>query len=200
MSVCLFKSITAIFFSCWLMSLQAQISKTKEIDTRLSVIKWKGTKFNGLGKHEGIVKISSGKVMLKNNRLEGGKFTIAMNTIQVTDIPLTDPVPRQRLRKHLSGPDFFDVKNYPEAVFIISNINYLKSDRYRITGNLTLHGHAKPVSFYATCKTTDKGHFNATAKVIINRQNWRISYRGVNAAGELVVDDEVELVIHLVSK
>jgi len=59
---------------------------TLVLDTTASVVKWKGTKFFGLGKHEGIVRLSHGYVALQGSRPVGARFVVNMRSIEVTDI------------------------------------------------------------------------------------------------------------------
>lgn len=46
---------------------------------------------------------------------------------------------------HLRTADFFDVENHPEMTFKSNSIEDAGSDRYTLTGDLTLHGVTKPV-------------------------------------------------------
>ncbi len=47
---------------------------------------------------------------------------------------------------HLRSPDFFNVKQFPAISFESTGVKAVK-DGYEVTGNLTLHGVAKPVTF-----------------------------------------------------
>ena len=48
--------------------------------------------------------------------------------------------------KHLKSPDFFNVKQFPQITFKSTAV---KADKggYEVTGDLTLHGQTKPVTF-----------------------------------------------------
>ena len=48
--------------------------------------------------------------------------------------------------KHLRSADFFEVEKYPTMTFKSTNIKSEGKDRYKLTGNLTLHGITKPVT------------------------------------------------------
>lgn len=50
---------------------------------------------------------------------------------------------------HLKSADFFDVEKYPEMTFKSSSFKKSGSNKYKITGNLTLHGITKPVTLDA---------------------------------------------------
>lgn len=48
--------------------------------------------------------------------------------------------------EHLRSPDFFNVKQYPTLSFQSTEVKPIK-DGYQVTGNLTMHGATKSVSF-----------------------------------------------------
>ena len=47
---------------------------------------------------------------------------------------------------HLRSPDFFNVKQFPTLAFQSTAVQATK-DGYQVTGNLTLHGVSRPVTF-----------------------------------------------------
>lgn len=47
---------------------------------------------------------------------------------------------------HLRSADFFEVEKYPEMTYKSTSIAKVGKDRYKLTGNLSLHGITKPVS------------------------------------------------------
>lgn len=47
---------------------------------------------------------------------------------------------------HLKSADFFDVEKYPTLTFKSSSIKPAGKDKYKLNGNLTLHGVTKPVT------------------------------------------------------
>ena len=56
-----------------------------------------------------------------------------------------------QLTEHLKSPDFFDVAQFPEATFISTSIAAGGTGgTHTITGDLTMHGRTKRVSFPAT--------------------------------------------------
>ncbi len=58
--------------------------------------------------------------------------------------------------EHLRGADFFDVKKFPSMEFKSTSVRPVK-DGYSVTGDFTLRGMTKPVSF--TLKGGKKGEF-----------------------------------------
>ena len=84
------KTLINIFLSLLAVNTFAQTELS--VITSDSKVTWTGTKVIGL--HQGIVKIKSGKVKMKDQKLVGGYFIIDMTTITCTDIPDSDPIPK----------------------------------------------------------------------------------------------------------
>ena len=174
----------------------ASPTTTLRVDTIVSVVNWRGTKFAGRGKHEGIVRVSSGTLDLCDGVLWGGRFTLDMRTIEVTDIPESDPVPRARLRNHLMSDDFFAVETYPEATFEIGQVDALPGDSLHLQGTLTMRGVSEGIAFGTDVSTSTPDRFQAAARFTLDRQRWGVAFRGSELTNDLV-DDDIALDVHL---
>lgn len=172
------------------------------VDVQKSTIRWKGTKFRGRGSHEGIVRLASGTLQRCGPSICGGTFEIDMTTVEVTDIPLTDPVPRNRLTEHLKSDDFFSVLRHPRARFVMNGVTVASSitsttaTQYAVRGALTLRTTTQSVQFPATvtrCGTATC----VDASVMIDRRRWGITYR-YDPIRNLIVDDSIAIGIHVV--
>src|SRR5260221_8776876 len=75
---------------------------------------------------------------------DAGKCSFAM-TIKTDSI---DTANKQR-DAHLQSPDFFNAKQFPTISFQSTAVKAVK-DGYEVTGDLTLHGVTKPVTFTLT--------------------------------------------------
>lgn len=164
---------------------------TLEIDLSASRIFWKGTKMMGLGKHEGEIALRFGYLLERNNQLIGGEFLVEMNSIKVTDIPATDPIPIRNLTNHLKSADFFNVDKYPISTFRIEQIKRNDNGDLIIIGDLEIKGITNRISFLA--EEYEK-QFKATVE--IDRFNWDIAYSG-SWADRTLVDREIQLRIEL---
>ena len=94
------------------------------------------------------------------------------------------------LTKHLKTPDFFDVAKYPESSFVSTAIKAGGEGgaSHTVTGNLTLHGVTKSVTFPATINVTpDVATVDSTFS--INRKDFGINYAG--AADNAIRDNVV---------
>jgi polyisoprenoid-binding protein YceI len=165
-------------------------------DPAASTIRWKGTKFRGLGKHEGTIALASGQFVVRHEQLTSGTFTIDMRSIEVTDIPVSDPVPRRRLRNHLMDADFFDVERHPTAVFKSTGAKRIGPARWQVSGDLTVRGVTRPISFATDVRWLEVGHMVATSALTLDRQRWGVAYRGSRLTNDLV-DDDIHLSITL---
>src|SRR6266849_4580722 len=76
---------------------------------------------------------------------------------------------------HLRSAAFFAVKLYPTMVFESTHVEHVSDQDYKVTGNLTLHGVTKPVTFdvaYHGQRTTMDARTGLTAKARINRHDF----------------------------
>lgn len=167
---------------------------TLAVDPDQSIVHWKGTKMKGTGKHEGVIKLRDAYFIADSGRIQGGHFTMAMNTIEATDIPEHEPIPRKRLNDHLKSADFFAVQQYPTASFAITKVEQTGTDSLKISGNLSIKNVTKHISFDA--RRSGK-QFSTT--FTFDRFQWDIGYQG-SWADRTFVDEDVELTIVLVTE
>jgi polyisoprenoid-binding protein YceI len=98
-------------------------------------------------------------------------------TVDVSSV-LTGVDPRD---KHLQNPDFFDVAKYPAMTFQSTKIWKTGDGTAKMTGNLTIHGVTKEVTFDVTGPTAPITAMKATrcgvaATTSINRKDFGITF------------------------
>ena len=138
---------------------------------------------------EGNFKDFDGSLVTKSEDFDGAEVTFTAKTASIdTDI--------ERRDNHLKSPDFFDAQKYPELSF---KGNLVKAGgKYKLKGNLTMHGVTKPVEFDVTyggkinTGKCEKAGFKITGT--LNRQDYGLTWNNKVPTGELVVGDEVEIV------
>ena len=167
------------------------------VDSSKSMIKWRGTKMMKMGKHEGIIKISKGEIILREGRITGGNFEIDMNSLEITDMPKHETIPRRRLMNDFFREDFFDINKYPVSFFEISSSKYSKDMEYLISGDLTMKGVSIAITFLATFTSLSENEIEAQAEITLDRQEWGISF---NALQNAIVDDEFYLWVNIVAQ
>ena len=165
-----------------------------------SVVEWVGKK--PTGQHTGTIGLQSGSLTVDNGKVTGD-FTIDMNSITVTDITEADG--KLDLEAHLKGTGkedgadhFFNVKTYPTGTFKLTSF-----DGANVTGDLTLKGKTKTISFPATLTITDN-EVNLESKPFeINRVDFGVNYASKSVFGDLkdkFINDEIELVVKVKAK
>ena len=165
------------------------------VDTANSKIEWKGFKVfkSEHTNHFGTIKFVSGELTAKDGKLESGKFTANMNSLQNVD--MTDPVGKGKLEGHLKSADFFDVAKFPEATFEITKVTPSASGDFNtiLDGNLVIKGISKPVQLNANTAVTDNQVTIATEPKEINREDFGVKFQSPAENG--VIKNEVELQI-----
>ena len=138
--------------------------------------------------HTGFFPLQSGTLQVENGKLTGGKFTIDMANLKVTD-------GADDLGKHLLKPDFFDVSKFPIANFTINKVSYINDQDCNIEGSLNCKGLSIAVNFKATIESTnkEKGLF-AHAYFNIDKTTLGISY------GEGNINKQVQIAVYLFAK
>jgi polyisoprenoid-binding protein YceI len=79
-----------------------------------------------------------------------------------TDVASIDTAVGQR-NDHLRSPDFFDVAKHPTMTFTSKSITSAGKDRYKLSGELTIHGVTKPVTADLWYRGTTTNQGKATA-------------------------------------
>jgi polyisoprenoid-binding protein YceI len=81
----------------------------------------------------------SGKFSINTDRPSKSSFSL---TIQ----PASIDTGNKKRDGHLSSPDFFNVKQFPRLTFKSTSVKFTK-DFYEVTGDLTMHGVTKSITF-----------------------------------------------------
>lgn len=165
-----------------------------------SVIEWVGKK--PTGQHKGTISLQSGALNVNNGNITGD-FVIDMNSITVTDI--TEDEGKSDLEAHLKGTGkedgadhFFNVKTYPTGSFKLTSF-----DGTNVTGDLTLKGKTKTISFPASLTISDNEVSLESKPFEINRVDFGVNYASKSVFGDLkdkFINDEIELVVKLKAK
>lgn len=69
------------------------------------------------------------------------------NSVKLTIDTTSIDTNHKKRDKHLRSPDFFNAKQFPKMTFKSSNFEKTGDDTYEVTGDLTLHGKTKEISF-----------------------------------------------------
>ena len=99
------------------------------------------------------------------------------------------------LTTHLKSADFFDVREHPTAKFESTGIKADEAGKglYTMTGNLTLHGVTREISFPAQINLTDEG-LTVVSKFTIDRTEFGMNF------GSDKVEKSVALTVNVGAK
>lgn len=101
---------------------------------------------------------------------------------------------------HLKSADFFDVEKFPKMNFKSTEIKGNEKS-FKMTGDLTIKGITKKVTFDSTYKGSAKDAYGNTkvafeAKTVISRKEFGLTWNKMVEAGP-VVGDEITLVLKI---
>jgi polyisoprenoid-binding protein YceI len=174
----------------------AAAGKAYTVDIATSTVGWEGT---GVGHgHTGSFKLNNGSLSVNEGNLSAGSFEINIGSLDNADIKDES---KKDLVGHLLSPDFFDATKYPTAKFEITKCTALAGDSnatHTIEGNLTLKDSTKNVSFPAKVAVSDAG-VSATAKFVIDRTLWGMSYGNDKSLKDKFISPEVGISLDIKS-
>ena len=161
------------------------------IDTNTSTVKWVGAKITG-STHEGTVSITEGGIVLKSGVITGGKFSIDMTSINVTDI---EGGKKERLEGHLKNEDFFDVEKHKTA-----NLEIVSVAGDKVKANLTIKGITNEITFPTKVVLDGSGGLTATATIEVDRSKYDVRYGSdsfFDNLGDKAIEDIIKFNVSL---
>lgn len=143
---------------------------------------------------EGSFKKWSGKAMLDEADLTKSsvEFTADVTSIDTGETKRDD---------HLKSPEFFDAAKFPQLTFKSTKITKAGKG-YKLTGDLTIHGVTKSVTFEATVSAPVKNPWGKQvrgAKIMgkIKRTDYGLNWNKALETGGVLVGDDVTLDVKL---
>lgn len=137
-----------------------------------------------------------------------GGFKFDPQTQQGSDVAFTVDATtidtdNERRDAHLRSGDFFETDKYPQITFAGTKVERTGAGKYRIAGNLTMHGVTKPIVLDATMEGPQKvgqqwvAGINATGK--LSRKEFGLTWDRVTE-GVSAVGDEITMVVEIEAK
>ncbi|MDP1800619.1 MAG: YceI family protein [Bacteroidota bacterium] len=124
-------------------------------------------------------------------------FTADVNSINTED---------EKRDGHLKSPDFFDAEKFPKISFKSTSMKpnaKLGKTAYTLTGDLTMHGVTKKVTFTAIGASKvvkdPYGNFKNGFKVLgtINRKDFGLSWNAALESGGVAVSEDVKIDLNI---
>jgi len=138
----------------------------------------------------------SGSISLDEANPQNSKVTaaIAVNSIDVKN---------ERLYGHLMADGFFDVEKYPQITFNSAKVEKVSDTRWKIAGDLTLHGVSQPVTldteYLGQAKHPFTGETRAAfrAATTINRADFGLTWSVAMDTGAQYVGEKVNVTLEI---
>ncbi|CAF0881325.1 unnamed protein product [Rotaria sordida] len=132
---------------------------TYTVTTSASKIDFVGSKKGGY--HPGTIALKDGSVTVTDGKLSGGKFTIDMASVKLTD-------GSGGAEKHIKSDEVLAVEKFAEATFEITGVTYTDASNAEIAGTLTIKGTSVPLKFPAIIRNADDKRFFGQAFFTLN--------------------------------
>jgi polyisoprenoid-binding protein YceI len=136
-----------------------------------------------------------GTVVADHDNLENAEVDVTI------DVHTIDTREAQR-DAHLKSADFFDAERFPVLTFKSNRVTDVKGDRFKLIGDLTMHGVTKEVALDVTAEGRGKdpwggerAGYSAIAKV--NRSDFGLIWNQVLETGGIAVGDEIKIALDL---
>lgn len=149
----------------------------------------------GISETEGKFTKFDGTVLSAKSDFSDAKidFSIDVNSINTED---------EKRDTHLKSPDFFDVAKYPSIVFKGKSLKSTGKNKYKLTGDLSMHGVTKSIELDVIYKGTvfdpfknTKAGFKITGS--LDRTEFGLNWNGKLSTGDLLVGNEVSLDVNI---
>ena len=171
------------------------------VDTADSKVRFTGY---GVGKsHPGKFRIASGNVKVTDNRVTAGEFVIDIRSL---DVEQKESMFQEKLKPHLLSGDFFDAEKFGTARFEITgsepyepgdkDSSIVKGANLNISGNLTLKGETRNVTFPAKVDLDDNT-LKGKADFDIDRTQWKMNYGNDKTLGDKFISEKVNIELDL---
>lgn len=105
--------------------------------------------------------------------------------------------------EHLRSPDFLDTAKFAAITFKSTEVKKAGEGKYKVTGNLTLHGVSKPVVLDVEAPATELrdpyGNIKrgAIATTTIHRKDFGLNWNKALEAGGVLIGESVQITIDL---
>jgi polyisoprenoid-binding protein YceI len=100
---------------------------------------------------------------------------------------------------HLKSADFFDAETFPQMTFKSTKVEKKGEEDYAVTGDLTIHGVSKPVTF-AVEGPSQPGkdpygniRIGLSATTKINRKDFGLSWNAALETGGILIGEDVQI-------
>ena len=129
---------------------------------------------------------------------EGDPKAPAQGSVKVTIDAASIDTREPKRDEHLKSPDFLDVAKYPTITFVSKKVEAAGGGKFKVTGDLTLHGVTKEVvldvdEVTGPVQMGPATRAGAHATTTINRKDYGINFDKTMDSGGLLVGNEIKV-------
>ena len=179
------KKIFAVLATALLMQTASFAQTTWKVDKAHSNVKFTITHL-AVSDVDGSFKDFDATITTAKPDFSDAKVNFTANTASVN-------TENERRDGHLKGEDFFDSAKFPTLTFVSTGIKAVGTNKYKLSGNLTLHGVTKPVVFDMLYRGTVTNPMSKqpTAGVKVSGTIKRTDFNFGSKYGSPMLSDEV---------
>lgn len=177
-----------LFFFC---NLSFSVAQDWTFAPAKSKITWAGKAAFSAYTLGGTLQLKSSNIDMVDKEIQSADFIFNMKTIDAENKDLT---------KHLKSKDFFEVKKYNTATFVLVALTTDTANQVLAKGNLTIKCTTKEVSFPIQINQSDN-QLTVKGQAIINRTDFGITFNSPSFFEKLknqAIADDFELNFDLV--
>jgi len=142
------------------------------LDSSRSQVRLRSKSMWGLAPVKGVFSRVSGTGTVSTDGKVSGTISVTAASVDTKNKKRDD---------HLRSADFFDVGNHSDIIFSLDGIVPSGQD-VRVTGNLTVRGQTRPVSFDARVSAVEGGEVWLDAEVRVNRADFGLTWNQMGMA------------------
>ncbi|MFN7014804.1 MAG: sodium/proton-translocating pyrophosphatase, partial [Bacteroidia bacterium] len=176
------------------------VDATYSINAEEAKLEWVGKKVGG--QHNGTVNFISGNLLVENGVLSAGEFLIDMQSIECADIPKDDEN-YVKFISHLKNQDFFNVDSFPQAKLLITRVETIEGNSYKVTANLTIKNITNEVNFVARVFQMGDDAIMAESSFSVDRTKYGIKFKSKTFFSEFAdnfIHDDIYFNIRFIAK
>lgn len=126
-----------------------------------------------------------------------GTLSVAIE-VQAASLVVRDPKlsagKRAEVQARMVGPEVLDTERFPSIAFASDRVEASGTDRFTVSGRLTIHGQTRPVSFAAV-----RASGRYTGSVSVKQRDFGMTPISI-AGGAVKVKDEIKIEFDIVSR
>lgn len=168
-------------------AVEVEVTKTEATQTFATVsegshVYWRAAHLGGVEPRFGKLMLQSAEVMTTDNMITNAKVVMDMNNFTVENFEDQESI--DKLAGHLKSDDFFKVATHPTSTFELATIVSQEGDyNAKISGNLTILGVTKSITFNANVMATDATVSVKSEDFVVNRTDWGLTYNTEGTEG-----------------